>query len=231
MSTSSVEFGHRVAEFLTCLTIDAPLPDGVEVLQPYKDQEVCRVVHAMCAEYYSGQKPRVGVWGINPGRFGAGVTGLSFTDPFAVQNLLGIETTITGRREISAEFIQQVIEAYGGPHSFYADFYLSALSPLGFVADAKNVNFYDSPELQSAITPMIQQWVTLQHQFGLQNDTTIILGTGKLQSFVEHNVRTQCSFGNVIYLEHPRYIMQYRRKQRDAYVEKYVNVLRSALQP
>lgn len=230
MSTSSVEFGHQVAEFLTCLTIDATLPDAVEVLQPYKDQEVCRVVRTMCAKYYAGRKPRVGVWGINPGRYGAGVTGLSFTDPFAVQHLLGIESSIMGRREISAEFIQQVIEAYGGPHAFYADFYLSALSPLGFVADGKNVNFYDSRELQAALTPLIQQWVNTQTQFGLRRDTTIILGTGKLQSFVERNVRSQCSFGNVIYLEHPRYIMQYRRKQREAYVEKYVNVLRSALQ-
>lgn len=230
MSTNSVEFGSLVADFLTSMTIDVPLPYGVEVLEPYSDPEVCRVVHAMCAEYYAGHKPRVGVWGINPGRFGAGLTGLSFTDPFAVQNLLGIETTITGRREISAEFIQLVIEAYGGPRTFYSDFYLSALSPLGFVADAKNVNFYDTPELQSALTPMIQQWVTLQHQFGLRNDMTIILGTGKLQSFVERNVRTHCSLGNVTYLEHPRYIMQYRRKQRDAYVEKYINVLRSTQQ-
>ena len=230
MSTNSIEFGSRVADFLTRLTIDVPLPEGIEVLQPYSDPEVCRVVHAMCTKYYSGHKPRVGVWGINPGRFGAGVTGLSFTDPFAVQNLLGIESSIAGRREISAEFIQQVIEAYGGPNSFYADFYLSALSPLGFVADGKNVNFYDTPELQSALTPMIQKWVSSQHQFGLRSDTTIILGTGKLQSFVERNVRTQCSFGNVIYLEHPRYIMQYRRKQRDAYVEKYINALRSTQQ-
>jgi hypothetical protein len=181
----------------------------------------------MCSVYYASGNSRLAIWGINPGRFGAGLTGLSFTDPQALRDSLQIDSTIEGRREISAEFIQLVIEAYGGPTVFYRDVYLSALSPLGFVQGEKNLNFYDSAELQSIVTPTIQSWVTEQMSFGLRRDVTIILGTGKLKTFFEQHVQEQCKFQSAKYLEHPRFIMQYRRKHVDAYVDKYVKTIRS----
>jgi hypothetical protein len=227
MSTKSPDFGQQVAEFLTSLSVPVSLPQDVGVLQPYTDSEVCRVVRQMCQQFYQGGKPRLALWGINPGRFGAGLTGLSFTDPHAVRHCLQIESTIHGRREISAEFIQLVIEAYGGPSAFYRDVYLSALSPLGFMQGEKNLNFYDSTELQSALTTTIQHWVLQQITFGLRQDATVVLGTGKLKAFFEQHVRAECGFDSVVFLEHPRFIMQYRRKHVDSYVEKYVQAIRS----
>lgn len=226
MSTSSRDFGKSVETFLLGLRIASPLPNGIEVLQPYSDREVRRVVREMCATFYTDEPQRIALWGINPGRFGAGLTGLSFTDPYALRNDLGIDSTIDGRREISAEFVYRVIDAYGGPSTFYRDVYMSALSPLGFVRGTTNLNFYDDVELQDALTPQIQRWTKKQISFGLRSDVTVVLGTGKLKHYMEQHVKAQCGFSKVLYLEHPRFIMQYRRKSVEDYVRKYVETIR-----
>src|SRR5687768_18158258 len=43
--------------------------------------------------------------------------------------------------------------AYGGCDKFYSDFFITAVSPLGFVKNGKNVNYYDDRELLYAVTP------------------------------------------------------------------------------
>ena len=225
MSTKSHEFGSNVEKFLIGLRIPSPLPDSVEVLRPYRNATVRAAVRHLCETFYSDAPPRLSIWGINPGRFGAGLTGLAFTDPFAWSNDLRFESCITGRRELSAEFVYRVIAAYGGPMAFYRDFYLSALSPLGFVRGTSNLNFYDDPELLRVMVPLIQRWTKKQISFGLRTDSTVVLGTGKLRHCMEEYVRTQCGFSNVVYLEHPRFIMQYRRRQVESYIQKYVDTL------
>lgn len=224
---SKRSFGSHVEDFLTSVVIREVLPKDFHVLRPYTNPEVQRIVHNMCKKYYTGVQQRIAVWGINPGRFGAGVTGLSFTDPYAVKHSLGIATTLEGRRELSAEFIQDVIEAYGGPGDFYRSLFLTALCPLGFVKNGVNINFYDDVDLQRRLTPSIFHWIQQQIAFGVRTDNTVVLGTGKLRTFFEKHIRTQCGFQNVAYLEHPRYIMQYRRKERDAFVALYVDTFRS----
>ena len=225
----SKSFGRFVETFLTTLSIDGVLPEGIEVLFPYSNDEVRRVVHEMCIRYYTSHGPRIGVWGINPGRFGAGLTGLAFTDPWAVEHDLGIPTSVTGRREMSAEFISRVIEAYGGATEFYRDVFLSALSPLGFIRKGANINFYDDPELERTMTPLIISWMRKVFDAGVRKDTTILLGSGKLRSFMENKVREQIGVSEVIYLDHPRYIMQYRRSQVGDYVRLYVETMRTCV--
>ncbi len=224
---ASKSFASNVASFLTQLASPAGLPAGIEVLDPYRDPEVQRVVREMVRRYYTQAPQRLSVWGINPGRFGAGITGLSFTDPWAVAHQLDIATTLTGRRELSAEFIGDVIDAYGGPQEFYRDIYLGAVSPMGYVANGVNVNFYDTPELLRAVVPYAIACMQEQVRFGLRRDTAVVLGTGKLKQSIERFINPSVGFGQVIYLEHPRFIMQYRRSQRSAYVERYVDTLRS----
>lgn len=227
---SEHSFGSRVEAFLTSVAIRERLPRGFEVLHPYTRDEVRKVVHEMCTRFYAVGQTRVAVWGINPGRFGAGITGLSFTDPHALKHVLGIASILEGRREISAEFIQGVIESYGGAERFFADVYLTALCPLGFVRNGVNINFYDDIKLQQRLTPGIVSWVKQQIGFGVRTDNTMVLGTGKLKQFFEKHVREQCGFQHVTYLEHPRYIMQYRRKERPKYVRLYVENLQRIVQ-
>lgn len=224
---ASEDFGRFVEHFLSNVTVGVELPADVQVLRPYTDPEVRRVLRLMCRKYYAGGHPRVGVWGINPGRFGAGVTGLSFTDPWAVAHDLGIPTTLEGRRELSAEFISRVIAAYGGAQKFYRDVYMSALCPLGFTRHDVNINFYDDVQLAKTIRSKIIEWMSQALDAGVRRDVTIVLGAGKLRSFMEKHIRTDVGLAEVVYLDHPRYIMQYRRRDVEAYVELYVETIRS----
>lgn len=220
-------YASAIARFLTEVEPPSGLPRGVEVLNPYLDPEVQRVVRAMVRRYYVAAPPRLSVWGINPGRFGAGLTGLSFTDPWAVAHQLALPTTLVGRRELSAEFISDVIDAYGGPSAFYHDVYLGAVSPLGYVENGINVNFYDTPELLEAVTPYAIACMKQQLACGLRTDVAVVLGSGKLKQAVERRINPHVGIQRIVYLEHPRFIMQYRRSQRSAYVDRYVDTLGS----
>jgi len=221
-------FGQLIEEFLTGLRLDVPLPDGFEVLQPYANPAVRYNIHEMCARYYAdAPTPRIPMWGINPGRLGGGVTGLSFTDPHALFHMLRIGPETQMRREPSATFIQMVIEAYGGAEPFYRDVFLSAISPLGFIKDGNNINFYDDPGLCRAIVPFVLESVRTQSAAGLRTDACIVLGSGKLRTFVEREVVPVIGYKRVVYLDHPRFVMQYRRKAAHQYVEQYVSAIES----
>lgn len=227
---ASKSFASAIASFLTHLN-PPTLPVGVEVLNPYLEPEIRRVVRSMITTYYVDAPARLSVWGINPGRFGAGLTGLAFTDPWAVVHQLGIDTSVGGRREISAEFISDVIDAYGGPAAFYRDIYLGAVSPLGYVHQGVNMNFYDTAELRASVVPYAIACMQKQIKAGLRTDVAVVLGSGALQKVVEREIRSAVGIERVVYLEHPRFIMQYRRSQRVAYVERYVSTFRSLFTP
>lgn len=128
---------------------------------------------------------------------------------------------------MSAEFISMVIAAYGGPDDFYRDVYLSALSPLGFVRNGVNINFYDDAALEKMMTPHIIEWMNDVFAHSVRRDVTILLGSGKLRTFMERSVRDAVGIKEVIYLDHPRYIMQYRRRDVGDYVQLYVETIRS----
>ena len=142
-----------------------------------------------------------------------------------------ISTSITGRREISAAFISDVIDAYGGPAEFYRDIYLGAVSPHGYVRDGVNMNFYDTPELRASVVPYAVTCMQKQIKAGLRTDVVVVLGSGALRKVVEREIRSAVGLKHVVYLEHPRFVMQYRRSQRGAYVDRYVSTFRSLFTP
>lgn len=220
-------FGEQACRFLTSLSFEQKLPNQVEVMNPYKTSEVQRCVKTFFDNYYNDNRKRIYVWGINPGRHGGGVTGLPFTDPFALRHSLGIDHALSGQRELSSEFVYQVIEAFGGVNKFYAKFYINSLSPLGFQRLSKNYNFYDDPILCRAVTPFIVDSIKKQMAFGAQEQHCICLGTGKLYKFFCDLNEQYEFFSQIIPLEHPRFIMQYRRKSIDQYIQKYCDVLTS----
>src|SRR6266571_7908727 len=145
-------FGSRVMRFYAGLVCPR-LPAGVRVMNPYADATVRRYLRAFAERYFSDNNERVLVFGINPGRFGAGITGVTFTDPVALADFCGIENDMPRRRELSSIFIYDVINRYGGPTTFYHRFFLTALSPLGFTRDGLNLNYYDDRQLADDVTP------------------------------------------------------------------------------
>lgn len=221
-------FAKRVLNFYKNLAI-GKLPSGIEVMNPFKSEKTFGYVEEFFGKYFSDANPRTLIFGINPGRFGAGITGINFTDPVTLRESLGIKNDLGTKRELSADFVHKTIAIYGGPKKFYKDFFLTSFSPLGFTKMGKNYNFYDDKELLKATTPFIIECTKAQIKVGGRRDVAIILGTGKNQKFFNELNKEYKFFKKLYALEHPRFIMQYRRKGMGDYIKKYIDVLTSAL--
>ena len=138
-------------------TVGLKLPKGVEWLVPYSQMDTRRTMTAYYNKYYLDNQPRIMIFGINPGRFGAGLTGVPFTDPIKLEEECGIPNSFSKRQELSAQFIYKVIHGWGGVELFFKSFYISSLCPLGFVLHGVNYNYYDDKKLQQAVEPFILQ--------------------------------------------------------------------------
>lgn len=216
-------FAERAFTFYEFL--EAPkVPGGVEVMNPYADPAVLGYVRAFLDRYFADDHDRLLVLGINPGRFGAGITGVTFTDPVALADFCGVANDLPRRRELSSIFVYQVIERLGGPRAFYRQFFLSAVSPLGLVRDGKNLNYYDSQKIERAMTPFIVRTMEAQLALGARRDHAIVLGRGENARFLERLNEKHGWFGEIHALDHPRPIMQYKRKQVAAYVARYAEL-------
>jgi len=202
------------------------LKDNVQWLNPYDNKDVISICYAFFNLYYEDQNPRDIVLGINPGRLGAGVTGLAFTDPKQLQDL-GIPIQVEGPSELSADFIHEVITAFGGYDLFYKQYYISSICPYGFVQNGVNYNYYDSKELTDQVTPMITQHLRKLKKY-CRPRRVIILGKGKNAAFLKKWLENNSWFTGleINILPHPRWILQYRRKDRTLYLQQYLDTLR-----
>lgn len=208
-------------------SLKAPrVPTSVTVMNPYRDPRVAPAVRAFLAKFFDDRRPRVLVFGINPGRFGAGITGVTFTDPIALAAFCGIPNALGERRELSSVFIYDFIRRYGGVEAFYRNFFLTAASPLGFVRRSVNLNYYDMPALARAVAPFIVRSIERQIGAGGRRDHAIVIGKGANLAFLQRLNAEHGFFRTLHALEHPRAIMQYRRKRLDEYLDTYVRVFR-----
>src|ERR1700741_607465 len=138
-------FAKRVLDYYGNLNLPQKLPGDVVAMNPYKNPEVKDYVRQFLYKFFSDNRKRVLVFGINPGRFGGGITGITFTDPVALEKFCGIPNTLPKRREVSSEFMYEFIQHWGGPAKLYKDFFFTSVSPLGFVKNGINFNYYDHP--------------------------------------------------------------------------------------
>lgn len=165
--------------------------------------------------YYNDTAPRIFLIGINPGRFGAGVTGLPFTDPIRLKEVIGIENSFEQKAELSSKYIYDLIDKIGGPEAFYSRFYFTSVCPVGFVKDGKNLNYYDIPELQNALETYMLESFEKQIAFNGQKPIGFSLGKGKNFAFLQKFNKKYNLFEKVDFLPHPRWVMQYRLKSKD----------------
>jgi hypothetical protein len=202
---------------------------GVSALYPHDSRQVLRYTQRFLDMYFRDTKIRVFVFGINPGRFGSGATGVTFTDPINLTNVCHIDNTLEQRQELSSQFIYKVIELWGGPLAFYQRFFLTAVSPVGFRRNGVNYNYYDDAQLLASLRPFILTTLRRQLDLGARRDVAIVLGTGKNYRFMVSLNEEYHLFDKVYAVEHPRYIMQYRRRELAKYLRKYEEVFLRAL--
>ncbi len=207
-----MNFADRTIKLYESLHIDAKLPKDVEVLNPYIDKDVIESCWKFYRKFYDDSEGRRIIFGINPGRFGAGITGIPFTDPLRLENNCGIPNDYNKRPELSSEFIYMLIDQLGGPKHFYRHYFIGAVSPLGFVKNGKNYNYYDSVELKRVLKPFIIHNLIEQIGLGINSRKCYCLGQGKNFEYLQEINMQLGLFDQIIPIPHPRWVMQYKRK-------------------
>lgn len=233
MDREQSAFGRRVMDFNAGLHFSRPLPPGVHVMNPFRENACATPASAaFYHKYYNDNKERRAIMGINPGRFGAGITGVPFTDPIRLAQYCHINIPECPKaREPSSEFVYDVIEAYGGPDLFYSSWYINSFCPLGFTRENEkgrqvNFNYYDDPGLEKTVESFIVECVEKQIAFGLRRDVCFCLGSGKNFKFISGLNAKHKFFAKILPLAHPRFIIQYRSRERSKYVREYIERLR-----
>jgi Uracil DNA glycosylase superfamily len=217
-------FAEKAIKYFTSLKAPVKLPPGIEIANPYESKDAKRIVKEFFEKYFNDNIERIFIFGINPGRFGGGLTGISFTDPVALKEECGIENNLGLQRELSSKFIYKFINEQGGPENFYKKYYISAMYPLAILKGGKNYNYYDNTVLYNMLRPFIIDALKKQIEFGADKNFTVSLGKKNFDHF--KNINDEFGFfKEVRFVEHPRYIMQYKLKKIDSYLDKYRNVL------
>jgi len=201
------------------------LPIGITWLYPQQSTDVLTTVKTFLEKYYHDDAPRSCILGINPGRFGAGITGVNFTAAKQLTEECGITHSFKGGSELSAEFIYAMINAYGGVASFYSQFFIGSVCPLGFVKAGKNINYYDDKKLLQVVEPFIVRSMNQLLVPSFNREQCFCIGEEKNFKYLDKLNRQHGWFGKIVPLPHPRFIMQYRRRFVPEYIELYVQLL------
>ena len=164
MKTTST-FAANALNFFLNLSTPNNLPGNISAMNPYLENGVSSIVESFYKKYFCDNNKRILALGINPGRFGGGITGVSFTDPIALENFCGISNNFQKKKEVSSEFIYNFINKFGGTKIFYSKFFISALYPLALIKDGLNYNYYDEKKLYNLLKPFIIKTVIAHIDF------------------------------------------------------------------
>ncbi len=217
-------FSEKAVKFFLNQAVPKNLPDKVSCLNPYESKEVIEIVDHFFRKYYCDYEERIFIVGINPGRFGGGITGVAFTDPVNLETKCRIPNSFDKRHELSSRFVYDLIDVFGGTEKFYNKFFITALFPFALVRDGKNFNYYDSKKIYRILKPGIIKTFQEQINFGASKKTVISFGKTNAQYLTEINNEIEF-FDNIIYFDHPRFIMQYRSKKIPEYLGNYSKIL------
>jgi len=222
-------FAKQILDFYFTIPKDLTLPNGVETIYPFDNEETQRVMQTFFRRYYDDTKPRTYLVGINPGRLGSGITGIGFTDAYHLQKYCDIPNSFDKRVEISASFMFEVMEAYGGVEKFCTEFFFTTVMPLGLLKNDKNYNYYDDLKTQASLEFFIEETLLKQMSFPQAKPNIICVGQGKNLKYLKaFNDKHHC-FESIEVVPHPRWVMQYRRKEKQKYIDTYLGIFEKVL--
>lgn len=225
-------FADKVIAFNKQLNYSGELPENFQVLNPYlSNAETLDVMQQFYHKYYNDNKKRKFIIGINPSRHGAGVTGVPFTDTKRLESVCGIKMESAHTHEISSVFIYDLIEEYGGAKKFYEEFYINSPFPLAIIQKNKsgnwiNANYYDDLQLFKMVKDFMIE--SLKNHIALGLDTNEVFVLGKKNATFINKINNEAKlFDKITVFEHPRYIQQYKSKDKQLYIDKYILALNS----
>jgi hypothetical protein len=222
-----MNLAEKIIHFNKNLSYKESLPNNFSVLNPYLDNpETLDVMSSFYHKFYNDTNKRKFIIGINPSRHGAGVTGVPFTDTKRLESECGIQMQTAHTHEVSSVFMYNMIREFGGVYQFYSKFYINSPFPLAIIrqtSDNKwvNANYYDDLLLFEKLKPFMIETLKKHINLGLDTDKVYILGK-KNASFLSKINKEIHLFEQMIVLEHPRYIQQYKSKEQDFYIDKFL---------
>ncbi|MBL0305696.1 MAG: SMUG2 DNA glycosylase family protein [Chitinophagaceae bacterium] len=229
----SKTFADKVIDFNRSLHYSGKLPEGFHVMNPYLDNpETIGVMQQFYLKYYNDSKHRRFIMGINPSRHGAGVTGVPFTDTKRLESACGIKMQSAHTHEVSSVFMYEMIAEYGGVKDFYKHFYINSSIPFSNYPSNKdgkwlNANYYDDLVLFEMVKDFMIK--SLKKHISLGLDTSVVFVLGKKNAeFIQKLNKEVKLFDNLKTLEHPRYIQQYKSKEKQQYIDKYILALNAS---
>ena len=230
----SASFGEKVIAFNKKLDFTDALPDGFQVLNPYLDNpETMVVMEQFYNKFYNDSLQRKFIVGINPSRHGAGVTGVPFTDTKRLESVCGIPMHSAHTHEISSVYMYDMISEFGGATDFYRQFYVNSPFPLAIVrrngaGKWLNANYYDDVALFKSVKDFMILSLRNHISLGLETSEVYVLGKKNAQFIQKLNAEANL-FGDLKVLEHPRYIQQYKSKEKQLYIDKYILTLNNEI--
>lgn len=228
-------FGDKVIDFNRNLHYSDELPENFRVINPYMDNpETMEVMQQFYHKFYNDTNQRKFIIGINPSRHGAGITGVPFTDTKHLESVCGIQMKSAHTHEISSVFLYDMIIEFGGATEFYKQFYINSPFPLAIVHKTKtgnwvNANYYDDPLLFKTVKEYMILTLKKHISLGLDPSEVYILGK-KNADFIQKLNKEAKLFNHLKVLEHPRYIQQYKSKEKQFYIDKYILTLNKVKQ-
>ena len=227
-------FSEKVLKFNDDLSkIELNLPENYHIINPFNGENkerIKEITQSFYKKYYNDNNKRILILGSSPARKGTALTGIPFEDANHLYKTTGIMIDDFYINKSSSDFLYQVIEQYGGIDKFYKDFLKNFVCPLGIAkinskGNKINCNYYENKEIERALYVFIVDSLRKLISFGIDTSICYCIGSGENFKFLTKINEKYNFFGKIIPLEHPRFIMQYNSKEKDKYINKYVNAL------
>lgn len=233
MGTEST-FSDQIDQFHRFLSeTRQKIPYGYQVINPFQGGDLHRTkerVRIFYNKFYNDCNKRRMIIGSSPARRGSALTGIPFENPKRISKLTDLTTEGYYVSKGSSDFLELVMEDFGGIENFYSMFYMTFVCPIGLVrtnskGNLVNVNYYESQTLLKSLYPFIVE--SLKRQLTLEIDTTICycIGSGENFKFLSTLNLEYQFFDKIVPLEHPRYITQYHPQKKEFYRQKYMDAL------
>lgn len=227
-------FSDKVFQFdqkLSNLKID--LPDSYKIINPYSSRnkkQILQMVQIFYQKYFNDNNKRRLILGSSPARRGSAITGIPFEDASNLQKETGISIANFHISNASSDFLNKVIDKYGGRKKFYHDFYLDFVCPLGICktnskGNQVNCNYYENKRIEEMLTPFMISALKTQISFGIDTSICYCIGSGQNYQELSKINKELHLFQKIIPLEHPRFVTQYHPGDEEKYLNKYLNAL------
>ena len=227
-------FSDKVFKFdqeLGNVKIDLPAP--YKLINPYSSRnqkQILQIVQIFYQKYFNDNNKRRLILGSSPARRGSAITGVPFEDASNLQKETGIAIPNFHVSNASSNFLNKVIDKYGGRNKFYRDLYLNFVCPLGICktnskGNQVNCNYYENKRVEEMLTPFMISALKMQINFGIDTSVCYCIGSGQNYQELSKINKELHLFQKIIPLEHPRFITQYHPEEKEKFLHKYLDAL------